>query len=579
MKVLSLHIENILSIEKADIEFDDSGLVLVEGWNYDIGRANGAGKTAIFNAMSFALYDKVPRKITATEIVRRTTKSGLVTCKVQIGESVWTVTRTRPKGVSFLCGDEVKNITQEEWETKLRLTYEQFLMSMYTAQSSDQVHSRFLMKPDADKKTFLLQLLNLNIFDACRKATNDRVNELESKLREAVSRSGSDQARVQAYSESLIDENVVIEEFDLAEVRIQEWDEEKTELSSVLKPDLSKYAKMEDDIREKTSMMAATKMKRSHLHDKYRELLASVADFDEAIACKECGASLFTPEAKLKHEAHQADIQTLLIKVKEQIDSCDAALSREQAIKDLSVKLHDKKTKDSALYDKAFRRIMDLDGLIKTQQVRIAGLNLKLEQNTELVKKIQRLSVSIEAATQEMALIKHDLEFYRTVYALYSPTGAQAYVLDSIIDFFNTVVSNYVTLLWPSASYTLISYRETAKGDVVAKFSEILTIDGCIESVGSLSGGELKALSLCVDFALLDVLETQFGMQLNPVILDEPYDGLDASGKALAIDLLKKLSVHRQILVVDHASEVQSMFSKVIRVEKRDGISSVSLST
>jgi DNA repair exonuclease SbcCD ATPase subunit len=74
MKVLSLKIENILSIKEAQVDFEDSGLILVEGWNYDDGRANGAGKTAIFNALSFALYGKLPRKITASEILRKGTR-------------------------------------------------------------------------------------------------------------------------------------------------------------------------------------------------------------------------------------------------------------------------------------------------------------------------------------------------------------------------------------------------------------------------------------------------------------------------------------------------------------------------
>jgi DNA repair exonuclease SbcCD ATPase subunit len=47
MRILSVEIDNILSIEKASLSFDDNGLVLVEGWNYDTQRANGAGKTAM----------------------------------------------------------------------------------------------------------------------------------------------------------------------------------------------------------------------------------------------------------------------------------------------------------------------------------------------------------------------------------------------------------------------------------------------------------------------------------------------------------------------------------------------------
>jgi DNA repair exonuclease SbcCD ATPase subunit len=158
VKIKQIEIENILSIEKMKLSFEDNGLILVEGWNHDAERANGAGKTAIFNALAFALYDKVPRKITASEILRRGAKSGKVRVSLECGKDVWTVERSRPKGVAFYRGQVRTEITQEEWENNLRLTYNQFLMSMYCAQNTDSQQPRFLLTPDTDKKKLLLQL-------------------------------------------------------------------------------------------------------------------------------------------------------------------------------------------------------------------------------------------------------------------------------------------------------------------------------------------------------------------------------------------------------------------------------------
>lgn len=158
---------------------------------------------------------------------------------------------------------------------------------------------------------------------------------------------------------------------------------------------------------------------------------------------------------------------------------------------------------------------------------------------------------------------------------MYSPTGAQAYILDSVIDSFNERVGEYVNLVWSNMTYELKSYKENVSGDVTAKFSELLLMDGKETSIGSLSGGEFRALSLCVDFALIEVMERQFGISLSPIILDEPFDGLDGAGREFIIELLEKFSEDRQVVVIDHASEVKSMFSKVLTVEKRNGITTV----
>ncbi len=108
-----------------------------------------------------------------------------------------------------------------------------------------------------------------------------------------------------------------------------------------------------------------------------------------------------------------------------------------------------------------------------------------------------------------------------------------------------------------------------------AKFSEKLVIAGRDTSIGSLSGGEFRCLSIALDFTIIDVMETMFGASLNPIVLDEPFEGLDASNRERVIGMLNHLSTNRQIIVVDHASEAKSMFSDIIRVVKRNGISKI----
>src|SRR5574343_861265 len=122
MRLITIDIENFLSIEKAHVDFNSAGLLLLEGWNHDVDRANGAGKSAILNAISFGLYDRVPRKITASELLRRGTKKGSVFIRLDIGGEILGVRRSRPKGVVFtreINGEtEILSITQEEWEAQ-----------------------------------------------------------------------------------------------------------------------------------------------------------------------------------------------------------------------------------------------------------------------------------------------------------------------------------------------------------------------------------------------------------------------------------------------------------------------------
>lgn len=575
MRILDIEIQDILSIQNARIPFEDSGLVLVEGWNYDTNRANGAGKTAILNCIAFGLYDKLPRKITASEILRRGCKTGFVRCRVLCGEDVWTVQRSRPKGVKFWKNDVEQNITQDEFESYIRLSYQQFLLTIYTPQANSGWLVRFLSSPDTSKKEFLLQLLNLDKFSGAKKAADDLVKQRQAAIDFESNKIANARARIETYEESLVDVAALTALIKTLNESLLTLNDELITLALVPKPDLSKYSKVEEDIRSKQAEIAQAKAKRGMLHDRYRELNASIQDYDANIACGECGSSLDTPEARTTHKDHQIKIKQKAIDVKKQIDDVDLIIAKEKTVSDLASKLRDKKQKESADFQAAQLRMLDLRSLAKNQELQVESAHLKLTSASELTNKIKALQSNVDISLLTVSNNKRELELYKTLSAVYSPTGAQAYVLDSVVDSFNEVIQKYIDIMSPDMSYVLNSFKENAKGDVVAKFSETLIKGGKEVSVGSLSGGEEKGLSLCVDFALLEVLEMQFGMSLNPIILDEPFDGLDIAGREIVIDLLENLARNRQIFVVDHASEAKALFTKTLRVELRNDISTI----
>lgn len=578
MKIKEIEIENILSIEKLKLTIQDNGLVLVEGWNYDAGRANGAGKSAIFNACAYGLFGRLPRKVTASEILRRGYKSGWVRVVVSCGQETWTVKRSRPNGCTFFNGEVQVDITQEEWEAILRLNYDQFLMSMYCSQNTGvNATPRFLLTPDTDKKKFLLQLLGLNVFSEAKKTAELKIKDLEESLVDLKNKIEVVDSKVDIYSESLIDTDACDYHIGLALAELQEFNKEIEDLRAVEKPDMSALAKLESDIVAKQTTFATTRALRAQHHRRYKELSLEIHDYDPNVMCSECGSAKDNQDARVAHAAHQGELKKKLADVKSEIDSCDLVLSREESVKNLSGKLKERKHNETRSYEKAHSRTLELRNAVNNKTKDLNSLRLKLEQNSELLSKIKVLATTREQHLGSSRTLKADLELYKTIASLYSPTGAQAYILDSVIDFFNDAVDKHIEHLWPNASYTLTSYKENVKGDITAKFSEILTMDGKEVSVGSLSGGELKALSLCVDFSILDILETQFGIALNPIILDEPFEGLDASGREIVIELLEKLAQTRQIMVVDHASELRASFSNVIRIEKRNGTSSMAV--
>lgn len=581
MRLISCDIENFLSIENAHVDFDDSGLLLIEGWNYDVDRANGAGKTAILNALSFGLYDKLPRKITATEIVRRGTKKGSVSIQLDVNGEILRVQRSRPKGVTF--AREVNGafeeliLTQEEWEAKLRLSYNQFIVAMYCSQANSNSSPRFLLLNDSDKKQFLLQLLSLDEFNLCKKRCDEIIAELQFKFDDFRRKMSELQVKIEAYSESLLDETacklMLSQKQNARESFVKALDDSLL----VSKPDFAKYQKLEDDILAKKANFVKLRTKREMLYDQWNNLGRKLKPFNAADTCPECGSHLDNSQARVQHSLQQDRIKQERLDIKNSIDEIDTALLGESQINELHSKLKERKKKESAESERATIAQSELSAKISTIDSQILDLNKRLNEHTKLVEKINGLNNQYGDLHSRQLGMAEQIELQKTVAAIYSPLGAQAYILDSAVTLFNEAMVKYVEMLWPNLTYELQSYKENVKGEVTAKFSESIVMDGRPISLGSLSGGELKALSICADMALLGILEQQFGIHMSPVIFDEAFDGLDASGKEFALELIRGLSLDRQVVVIDHASEMRASFDKVLRVEKRNGISTVSL--
>lgn len=568
MKIKRQIIENILSIEHADIEFGESGLVLVEGYDYDTNRANGAGKSAIFNALSFALYDKVPRKITKSEILRRGAKTGSSLVEVQTNEGTYSVKRCRPTGVEFYKDSNLIDITQEEFESKIGLSYEQFLTTMYNAQDSQD---RFVFLNDRSKKEFLLKIMNLGDFNSYKKNITDAVSVLNQEKLILQTKLEGLKGNIGIYKQQLVDPKDTQSKIDQLDKDIVTYTTEISKLAAVSEPDLSKYSKIEIKIQDQLLNIQSTKMS---CNNKRNELiqLKNMAPDDQ---CPECSTDLNIVNGHVHKAGDQKVIDAQIEKVVLSINEHEADIAKESEINDLKNKILQKKQDEYKDYNTAQSSISEYRNSINFKSREKSSLESQIVKNEQIKQSIANVISQATEANNRILKINEDVAVLETVGLFFDPTGAPAYIMDSIIDAFNDSVTDYINYIWPNASYSLQTHKENKDKTISSKFSETLMINGSSISIGSLSGGELRALSLAIDFAMVNILSSKFSIDLNPIILDEPFNGLDIAGKEMVIELLEKLANDKEIWVVDHASETQSLFTKTIRVEKRNGLSKI----
>jgi exonuclease SbcC len=187
MKLNKIEIKNFQSLGDISYSFSD-GLTLIDGYNFDLNSANGAGKSSLINSITYALYGKVPKAVNLSELIRDgVTEEGLATqITIEVGDQTVEIQRTRTqtsgKVALKIDGKKVDGLAKEIESKILELlgfSFEQFIQVVYVFQGAT---NRFISLNDTEKKRFLSTLFNLESFDGAYKKAHEELNQLELDL-------------------------------------------------------------------------------------------------------------------------------------------------------------------------------------------------------------------------------------------------------------------------------------------------------------------------------------------------------------------------------------------------------------
>ena len=199
-------------------------------------------------------------------------------------------------------------------------------------------------------------------------------------------------------------------------------------------------------------------------------------------------------------------------------------------------------------FEKLQNKIGSLKGQLDIICERVTELKMEINEYAEDKKELERLSRFIELLNE--------------IRKLYGKDGLQKdlrnksrpLIEKNTLDFFNKFNFEYsdinlnedydVTLFGPSGENTL---------DMI-------------------SGGEIIAVAIALR---LGIAKTLVRGNLELMILDEPTVHLDSYRRQELIDVIKKLSVIPQMIIVTHDPGLEEAADNILRIEKENGISGV----
>jgi DNA repair exonuclease SbcCD ATPase subunit len=528
MQINWIKIEGLFSVGEIYLNFDAlAPITRIKGINHDtdpIG-SNGAGKSAIIEAIYWCLSGKTIRKATNISNTRIDKK-----CRVtmQVNGNVIIERHKNPPKLSVII-DGKDHVGENMEETKawlfdyLNITPELFLMSMVHGQANE---TGFLSATPEQKRKIIQNFLNL-------KQIFEKRDSIKVKKAETTTNLKAKQVLVDEIGQS---NTKLKDKLNFARKSIQTANKIFSDPKSkdfIKNHSISQIQEMERKRSEVISLESSLGTQISRIHNELHYFNEELKKLEKE-KCENCGFAVN---------------ERLLTNAREKI----AHLTEEE---------HQKKKERNIL-------LKELEGLeipITVQDFELVE-KIKDFQSQESIfsEQLVEQQARYDQLSKEALDLATEYELLKYWEQVFSEQGIIQFVIVNILDFFNDSVNKYLKQL--SNNSLALFFNE--------KLEELIYIGEAETEFKNLSGGEKKRVNLAVMLALNDLLLFTGKNKSNVIFFDEVADSLDSIGVQGLVEIFDTLAKDKKIIVITHNDELNSLLedeSNIILVEKREGV-------
>ena len=609
-----LVLENFQSFSgKHELRFrgKSPGLYLICGDNQDEPKlgGNGAGKSTIINAITWALYGKTLRGLKASNI---RTWSSEETVKVSLEFVSFGVHYTlnrhwNPVRLELMRDMNKKEIvTQEELEDIIGLSYEQYSLSI----AHGQFNRMFLDLSPAEKLTVFGSVLNLDRWLECSDKASTYTKTYHSKLEGLEREKAFISGRMEEIDGAI--ERAETKRDKNREFRAQELGKANTELESCLRTIAGFSTKLAADsvglaniqvkrdeisglIKEKQVAITTMVDEKKDFEREKRVLEADDKKYrDEIIRLRQMVGTCSLCYQNVPHEhirtvvdavqAQRKEVIALIAQVMTAINDISSAEQVERSVlEELSNQLREVTLEYNTLYTEV--------SSLKVNLAREESKKLYLEQKVlELCQDIVVDNEDVEAAKRNKTKfiakldgIKHSIEEvgrYLDTYGWWVKgfKRVRLGIINGAINRLTLDINNSLASLGlPSWTVQCSAEKETKSGTISKEFNIMVNSPSGQFPWEAWSGGETQRLRLAGAMGLANTILDFKGIKSNVEFYDEPTNFLDEEGSVMLLTALQNRAIieNKQIYIIDHRSLEFGGFSGRINVIKTQGASSL----
>ena len=549
----------------SEIDFQKNSTTLIVG-------SNGAGKSTVLDALTFALFGKPFRKINKPQLPNSTNERD---CRVEVEFSInntnWKVCRGIKTNVFEIHrGDKLLDQSaaandQQKWleQNVLKMNYKSFTQIVILGSST---FVPFMQLTASNRREVIEDLLDIKIFSSMNTIIKDKIRQTKDSIRVLDLKKDNLNEKLE------MQKNFIEQLENTGKEKIEDNKKKVTQLLKEADAYVKETSALEESvfgyIKEQEYVTGATEKLRKlgNLKGKISQKVSTITKehkfFTENTVCPTCTQSIDEDFRINKINDAQTKAKELQSGYKELEEAIKGEEERERQFTALSkeiTKLNNDISKNNTRITGCQRQVRDLESEIQRIADQLANRNIEHD-------KLETFKEDLQKTYDELVTYKDQINYYDFTYGLLKDGGVKTKIIKKYLPLINQQVNRYLQMMDFYINFTLDEeFNETIQSPIHEDFS-----------YASFSEGEKQRIDLALLFTWREVAKFKNSVSTNLMILDEVFDSsLDGQGTEEFLKIIRYVIKDANIFVISHKSEMEDKIQNVFRFEKVKGFSSL----